>query len=88
MLAWVQEGGALRSRKASGPKRLEGLPAAARGADMRHAPPPSSPHLAAQPWQSEASGEGQASGQRRVRCPQTLAPVTQSTLHLHLPLGR
>lgn len=85
VLAWVQEGGALRSRKASGPKRPKGLPAAAWGADMRHAPPPSSPHLVAQPWQNAIRGqrgragvwavEGEVPTDPRARDPVRTAPA-------------
>ena len=82
-MAWVQEGGALRSREASSPNWPEGLPAAAQGAAMDRAPPPCSPYLAAGPWQDAVRGQQGRAGVRGVEgeVPTDLAPVTQPTLH-------
>ena len=89
-MAWVQEGGALRSREACSPNRSEGLPAAAQGAATDRDPPPCSPYLAAGPRQDAVRGQRGRAGVRGVEggVPTDLAPVTQPTLHRRLPLGR
>lgn len=88
-MAWVQEGGALWSREASGPKRPEGLLAAAQGAAMDRAPPHCSPYLAAGPWQDAVRGQRGRAGARGVEgeVPTDLAPVTQPTCTAVCPSG-